>query len=87
MMASSGTAPATDIPRFYRDVVRMIAAALDEGVATGELAPGRADVRMLAFMGALAESVCAFLILGEPVVTGDLADSLVDTILDGWVRR
>jgi AcrR family transcriptional regulator len=78
------TAPATDFPRFYRDVVRMIAAAVDEGVAAGELAPGHADVRMLVFMGALAESVCAFLIIGEPALTPDLADALVDTILDGW---
>lgn len=84
------TAPATDFPRFYRDVVRMIVAAVDEGVAVGELAPGRADVRMLGFMGGLAESVCAFLILGEPALTPELADALVDTILDGWmpgVRR
>jgi AcrR family transcriptional regulator len=82
-----GTAPATDIPGFYRDVVRMIAEALDAGVMKGEFAPGRTDVRMLAFMGALAESVCAFLILGEPEITSDLADSVVDTILDGWGPR
>lgn len=81
------TAPPTDFPRFYRDVVGLIAAAVDEGVAAGELAPGRADVRMLAFMGALAESVCAFLIIGEPVLTSELADALVDTVLDGWTRR
>jgi len=79
------TAPATDFPRFYREVVRMIASAVDEGVAAGELAPGRADVRMLAFMGALAESVCGFLIIGEPELTPELADALVDTILDGWM--
>jgi AcrR family transcriptional regulator len=53
----------------------------------GELAPGRADVRMLAFMGSLAESVCAFLIIGEPELTPELADALVDTVLDGWTRR
>ena len=78
------TAPATDFPRFYRDVVRMIAAAVEEGVVSGELASGHADVRMLAFMGALAESVCAFLIIGEPELTPELADTLVDTVLDGW---
>jgi AcrR family transcriptional regulator len=78
------TAPATDFPRFYRGVVQMISAAVDEGVTAREIAPGRADVRMLAFMGALAESVCAFLIIGEPALTDDLADALVDSILDGW---
>ncbi len=78
------SAPDVDFPRFYRDLVRMAAAAVEEGVTTGELAPGPTDVRMIAYMGALAEAVCGFLIIGEPVLTTDLADALVDTVLDGW---
>ena len=78
------SAPDVDFPRFYRDLVRMVAAAVEEGVANGELAPGPIDIRMIAFMGALAEAVCGFLIIGEPVLTVDLADALVDTVVDGW---
>jgi AcrR family transcriptional regulator len=78
------SAPDVDFPRFYRDLVRMAAAAVEEGIASGELAAGPTDVRMIAYMGALAEAVCGFLIVGEPVLTTDLADALVDTVLDGW---
>ena len=78
------SAPDVDFPRFYRDLVSRAAAVADEGVAAGELAPGRTDVRMLAYMGALAETVCSFLIMGEPALTDELSDALVDTVLDGW---
>jgi AcrR family transcriptional regulator len=78
------SAPDVDFPRFYKDLVKMVAAAVEEGVAAGELAPGPIEVRMIAYMGALAEAVCGFLIVGEPVLTGELADALVDVVLDGW---
>lgn len=78
------SAPDVDFPRFYRDLVRMVASAAEEGVAAGELAPGSTEVRMLAYMGALAEAVCGFLIVGEPVLTDALAETLVDTVIDGW---
>jgi AcrR family transcriptional regulator len=81
------SAPDVDIPRFYKELVRTVAAAADEGVASGELAPGPTEVRMLAYMGALAEAVCGFLIVGEPILTDALADTLVDTVVDGWTRE
>src|SRR5687767_7076083 len=59
------SAPVTDFPTFYRSVVGTIAGVVEDGVRQGELAPGRLDVRMLAFMGALGEAVCASLIVGE----------------------
>jgi AcrR family transcriptional regulator len=81
------SAPDVDFPRFYRELVRVVATAVDEGVAAGELAPGPTDVRLIAYMGALAEAVCGFLIVGEPMLTPELADALADVVLDGWTGR
>ena len=81
------SAPDVSIPAFYTSLVARVAEAVDEGVARGELAPGPTDVRMLAYMGALAEAVCGFLIVGAPTLSDALADSLVDTIVGGWGPR
>jgi TetR/AcrR family transcriptional regulator len=80
----SSSAPAADIPRFYEDVVALVARVVEEGVARGEIRPGPTEVRMLALMGALGESMVGHLLVGRPDLTGELADTLVDTILDGW---
>ena len=79
-----GSAPDVDIPRFYKDLVAKVSVAVEAGVASGDLKPGSTGVRMLVYMGALAEAVCGFLILGEPALDDALADALVDTALDGW---
>ncbi len=81
------SAPDVDIPSFYRNLVAKVAGAVEEGVATGELKPAATGVRMLVYMGALAEAVCGFLILGEPGLDDGLADGLVDTVLDGWTAE
>jgi TetR/AcrR family transcriptional regulator len=78
------SAPVTDFPRFYQDVVDLVGRAVEEGVAAGTLLPGALDVRMLVFMGALGEALCGNLIMGHPDLTPSLADTLVETILDGW---
>jgi TetR/AcrR family transcriptional regulator len=78
------SAPAIDMSSFYEEIVRMVAAVTDEGVARGELAPGPTDVRMLLFMGALGEALCGWMLHGRPELTEDLADSIVDTLLRGW---
>jgi TetR/AcrR family transcriptional regulator len=78
------SAPVTDIPRFYEGLVALVARATEEGVARGELRPGPTEVRMLALMGALGESLVGYLLVGRPDLTAELADTLVDTILDGW---
>ena len=78
------SAPDVAIPTFYKNLVASVAGAVEDGVRAGELAPGHTGVRMLVYMGALAEAVCGFLIIGEPVLSDELADALVDAVLDGW---
>jgi AcrR family transcriptional regulator len=78
------SAPVTDFPRFYDEVVRRIAAEVEEGVARGEFAPGRTDLRMLIFMGALGEALCGYLIVGRPELSTPLADALVEAVVAGW---
>jgi AcrR family transcriptional regulator len=78
------SAPRTDFPKFYEDLVGRIASEVEQGVARGELLPGRLDLRMLTYMGALAETVCGNLIVGRPALTPELADALVDSVVEGW---
>ena len=82
----SSAAPLTDFPAFYEGLVRLVAGVMEEGVASGELAPGPVDVRMLVFMGAMGEALCGNLVVGRPELTPELADGLVDTVVDGWRR-
>jgi AcrR family transcriptional regulator len=81
------SAPPTDFPRFYEEVVGRIAAEVEKGVARGEFVPGRTDLRMLVFMGALGEALCGFLIVGRPELSPALADALVETVSEGWRRE
>lgn len=81
------SAPRTDIPRYYEEIVALISHVAEEGVEEGSFAPGSADVRMLALMGALAEALHGYLIVGRPDLTPVLADRLVDTVVEGWCRR
>jgi AcrR family transcriptional regulator len=80
----SSAAPLTDFPAFYEGLVRLVAGVMEEGVLSGELAPGPVDVRMLVFMGALGEALCGNLVVGRPELTAELAEGLVDTVVDGW---
>jgi TetR/AcrR family transcriptional regulator len=81
------SAPPTDFKKFHQEILQLVGACLDEGLESGELRPGRVDVRLLAFFGALGEAVCGNLVEGDPQLTGALADALVDTLLDGWTTR
>lgn len=74
----------TDFPHFYADLVELVARAVQDGVERGELRSGPIEVRMLVFMGALGECLCGYLLTGRPELTPELADTLVDTILQGW---
>ena len=78
------SAPLTDFPRFYEELVGRIAAEVEQGVARGEFVPGRLDLRMLTYMGALGETVCGNLIVGRPALTPALADALVESVVAGW---
>jgi len=78
------SAPATDFVGFYQAILDELARTVDAAAARGEVAPGPSDVRLLVFMGALGEAMHGHLLVGRPVLTPELADTLVDTVLGGW---
>jgi AcrR family transcriptional regulator len=87
MWAPPGTAPQTaSCEEFYDAVVGVLATAAEQAVRGGELAPGPRDARMLVLMGAIGEAATGYVISGKPELTPELADRLIDTIVDGWVR-
>jgi hypothetical protein len=45
---------------------------------------GPTDVRMLILMGAMSEAATGYVIAGKPVLTPELADQIIDVIIDGW---
>jgi AcrR family transcriptional regulator len=83
----SSAAPRTDFPRFYQQVLALVGTAIEAGVTKGELRPGPIDVRLLTLMGALGESLCGYLMTGEPQLTSELADALVDSLFEGWAAH
>ncbi len=82
---SPRSAPATDLVGFYQGILDAVARALDAAAAGGEIRPGPTDVRLLVLMGALGEALHGHLLVGRPDLTPALAETLVDTILGGWV--
>jgi TetR/AcrR family transcriptional regulator len=78
------SAPATDFVGFYNGLLTEIGRAVDSAVARGEIAPGPTSVRLLVLMGALGEALCGHLLSGQPPLTHELADSLVEVVLGGW---
>ena len=80
----SSAAPRTDFPRFYQQVVALVGGVIEAGVAQGELRAGPIELRLLTLMGALGESLCGYLMGGEPKLTPELADGLVDSLFEGW---
>jgi AcrR family transcriptional regulator len=79
------SAPDTDFMRFYQGILGALAHAVDWAAARGEVRPGPTDVRLLVFMGALGEAMHGYLLLGRPDLTPAFAETLVDTVLEGWV--
>jgi len=82
---SPRSAPVTDLVGFYQGILDALARTLDEAVARGDIAAGPTEVRLLVFMGALGEAMHGYLLVGNPELTPQLAQTLVDTILGGWV--
>jgi TetR/AcrR family transcriptional regulator len=80
----ASSAPRTDFPKFYEETVARVAGVVEEGVQGGDFGPGLIHLRMLVFMGALGEAMCARLVTGKPELTDELADGLVDTVIAGW---
>ena len=69
---------------FYRGIADRMAAAADEAVKHGEIAPGETKTRILILMGAISEIGTAHVVAGKPKLSNELADELIDTIFDGW---
>jgi TetR/AcrR family transcriptional regulator len=69
---------------FYEGIVAVMAAAHDDAVRNGELSAGNTSVRMLILMGSISEAATGFVISGRPQLTSELADALIDAIVDGW---
>ncbi len=83
--APPGSAPKTDDCQvFYEGVVGALANAAEAAVKAGEISAGPTDVRMLILMGAIGEAATGYVMSGQPTLTPQLADSLIDTIFDGW---
>jgi TetR/AcrR family transcriptional regulator len=78
------SAPKTDFPRYYGQIVASIDRAVQQAVGAGELAPGRGEARMLVLMGALGEAVRGYLLFGDPELTPALAELVVETVIRGW---
>jgi AcrR family transcriptional regulator len=79
------SAPATDFVGFYEGILLEVGRAVDQGVRRGEAVPGPTEVRLLVFMGALGEVMHGHLLAGRPELSPALAETLVDTVLGGWV--
>lgn len=84
--APPGTAlPQTEsCTQFYDGVVAVLAAAEEEAIARGEIARGSTKARMLILMGAIGEAATGYVIAGKPELTPELADEIVETIVNGW---
>ena len=79
------SAPRTDFLRFYDEILALVTRAIEDAEARDEIAPGPENVRKLVLMGALGEAVHGYLLAGRPDLTPDLADTLVDVVLNGWM--
>jgi AcrR family transcriptional regulator len=69
---------------FYDGVVGALAAEADRAVESGELAPGPTDIRILILLGSISEAATGYVIAGKPQLTPELADRMVEAILNGW---
>jgi AcrR family transcriptional regulator len=78
---------AADLPCAYHEYCERIGAAIDAAVVNGELTPGPTDIRLLVLLGSLGEALDRFLLFGEPPLTRELADQLIDVIVTGWLAR
>lgn len=68
----------------YQAAICKMARAAQAAAKAGDIKAGALGPRMLVVMGALAEALSNFLIMNKPRLTRKLADSVIDTVLDGW---
>lgn len=69
----------------HKEMGDMMIKVLDEAVVRGELTPGPTPIRLMVLKGAMSEVLDSFLLFGEPLLTDDLADQLIDIIFTGWL--
>lgn len=69
--------------RYYEEIETEQRAAIERG----EISPADARVRALIYMGTVGECITNHISRGIPELTPELADSLVDTIFEGWTPR
>jgi hypothetical protein len=79
-----GSAPATDFVGFYHGILAEVARTVEAAVARGEIAPGPTELRLLVLMGALGEAMHGYLLAGQPALSHELAERLVDVVIGGW---
>jgi AcrR family transcriptional regulator len=84
---TAGSAPVADAHCNYEEYSAAIALAIDAAVARGELTPGSTPVRVLVLKGAVGETMDSFVLFGQPALTPDLADQLVDAVFGGWIAQ
>jgi AcrR family transcriptional regulator len=82
---SPGTAPVAEAHCAHAEYTTAVSDAIEAAVGRGELTPGPTPVRVLVLQGAVAEALNSFLLFGEPVLTSELADQLVDAVFNGWI--
>lgn len=82
---TAGTAPVEDAHCNYAQYGELIANAIDAAVQRGELTSGPTHVRVLVLKGAVAEPLDSFVLFGQPTLTPELADQLVDAVFGGWI--
>jgi AcrR family transcriptional regulator len=82
---SPGSAPVADAHCNYAEYGSLIAGALDAAVQRGELMPGPTPVRVMVLKGAVSETLDSFVLFGEPALTPELADQLIEAVFGGWL--
>jgi AcrR family transcriptional regulator len=82
---SPGSAPVEDAHCNYAEYGALIAGAIDAAVESGELTPGTTPVRVLVLKGGVGEALDSFVLFGEPALTPELADQLIDAVFGGWI--
>jgi AcrR family transcriptional regulator len=82
-----GSAPVADAHCNYEEYGTLIAGAIDAAVARGELTPGVTPVRVLVLKGAVGEAMDSFVLFGQPALTPELADQLIDAVFGGWIAH
>jgi AcrR family transcriptional regulator len=79
-------APTSNLTRNYEELVSTLGGVLQDGILEGSFCAGRTDLRLLILIGAFSEALHRHLIIGSPELTPDLADAIVDTVVNGWTR-